>query len=153
RHQHEHALPRDARAREGQAVSHRCRALPASGRALQRCQAGHRASRGKGRLPEETKSVGKQAVLAGRQGVPRQAQRPYNGRSITTAERTSMTDTPPKIDNAPGLKWRPRKGGWEARWRAREDLVKRGYEPKIQRLWAGVWPNKVECDWISDRCN
>ena len=32
-----------------------------------------------------------------------------------------MTDRPPKpeINNAPGLKWLPRKCGWEARWRAR----------------------------------
>lgn len=30
---------------------------------------------------------------------------------------------PPKIDNAPGLTWRRLKHGWEARWRARTDLI------------------------------
>ena len=39
-----------------------------------------------------------------------------------------MTAEPPKIDNAPGLKWKARaKGQWEARWRPRRDLVSRGY--------------------------
>lgn len=66
-----------------------------------------------------------------------------------------MADKPPRptIENAPGLAWRPCKRGWEARWRPREDLVKRGYPPKPARLWAGVHPSEAERGWISDRCN
>lgn len=41
---------------------------------------------------------------------------------------------PPKFENAPGLAFKPRKGGWEARWQARTDLVTRGYEPKSVRI-------------------
>jgi len=40
----------------------------------------------------------------------------------------------PQIANAPGLTWRRRKTGWEARWRARYDLIERGFIPKSQRL-------------------
>lgn len=44
---------------------------------------------------------------------------------------------PPRIDNAPGLAWKRRKRGWEARWQARTDLVGRGYKPKSMKLWIG----------------
>ena len=69
----------------------------------------------------------------------------------------SMEGTMPKIDNAPGLTWRKTKLGWEARWRARADLVKRGYKPRIYRLWAST-PKELEPDefsvaFIQDRCN
>lgn len=64
-----------------------------------------------------------------------------------------MDEQPPKVYNAPGLQWRPQKDGWEARWRARPDLVKRGFMPKAQRVWAGKWPTEIECSWMSDRCN
>lgn len=60
---------------------------------------------------------------------------------------------PPHVENAPGLTWRLRKGGWEARWRVRPDLGKRGYTPKNVRLWIGWEPNDAERAWISDRCN
>lgn len=62
-----------------------------------------------------------------------------------------MADAP-KIDDAPGLTWRPNKRGWEARWRARTDLVKRGYYPRVVRLWAGREASELERDWIADRC-
>lgn len=48
-----------------------------------------------------------------------------------------MTKRVPEIPNAPGLTWRPRKNGWECRWQARTDLVKRGYIPKSARLFSG----------------
>lgn len=41
-----------------------------------------------------------------------------------------MTDNrPPRpiIEDAPGLRWRPCRAGWEAFWRPRTDLAKRGY--------------------------
>lgn len=60
---------------------------------------------------------------------------------------------PPKIDNAPGLTWKPRKIGWEARWQARTDLADRGYQPKSYGIWKGAWPTEVECSYISDQCN
>jgi hypothetical protein len=60
--------------------------------------------------------------------------------------------TPPKIDNAPGLTWKPRKKGWEARWQARTDLIWRGYEKKSERIWCGVEPTEFEISFIQDRC-
>lgn len=64
-----------------------------------------------------------------------------------------MPVKPPLVENAPGLIWRPRKVGWEARWQGRTDLVRRGYEPKSVRLWSGVEPSEIEKLFISDRCN
>src|SRR5262245_26060721 len=62
----------------------------------------------------------------------------------------------PKIENAPGLTWRPRKWGWEARWRARTDLVRRGYRPAVVRLWLPSATDRELTDtlrsFISDRC-
>lgn len=61
---------------------------------------------------------------------------------------------PPKIDNAPGLTWRPRvKGRWVASWQARTDLVDRGFEPRSERLWSGIEPTETDQQFISDRCN
>jgi hypothetical protein len=64
--------------------------------------------------------------------------------------------TPPKIENAPGLKWRPIKAGWQARWRARTDLIKRGYAFKEIRLWGSTTtdpePNEITKRWIAERC-
>jgi hypothetical protein len=63
----------------------------------------------------------------------------------------------PKIDNAPGLTWRKTKIGWEARWLARTDLVKRGFGPRVIRLWASepgsIDPTDFEISYIRDRCN
>lgn len=65
-----------------------------------------------------------------------------------------MTQCPrPRVENAPGLVWKPRSGGWEARWQARSDLVRQGYLPKYVRLWCGVEPNEVEAQVISETCN
>ncbi len=63
-----------------------------------------------------------------------------------------MDERPPKVEDAPGLTWRIRGGLWEARWRARADLVQRGYPHKNARLWAGEAPSDIEAAWISDRC-
>lgn len=46
--------------------------------------------------------------------------------------------TAPKIENAPGLVWRRRKTGWEARWQCRTDLGKEGFKPRVVRLWFGT---------------
>ena len=67
-----------------------------------------------------------------------------------------MTNSPPKIDNAPGLKWRARANGkWEARWRPRRDLVGRGYPKTLPRLWLGTVAelDDMARKWIVDRCN
>jgi hypothetical protein len=53
---------------------------------------------------------------------------------------------------APGLTWRVRKSGWEARWQARTDLVERGFEPKSAHLWFGQVPTEIETAFIEDRC-
>lgn len=58
----------------------------------------------------------------------------------------------PKIENAPGLKWRRTKLGWEARWRARDDLVRRGFKPRIVRLWAGTEPDEFDVLFMQQRC-
>lgn len=45
---------------------------------------------------------------------------------------------PPKIDNAPGLRWQTRKDGtWVAIWRAREDIGRKGFKPKNAPVWRG----------------
>ena len=59
---------------------------------------------------------------------------------------------PPKIENAPGLTWKARKGGWEARWQARTDLVERGYAIKSHGIWQGTEPDETEKAYIQDRC-
>lgn len=64
-----------------------------------------------------------------------------------------MTANRPAVDNAPGLRWRPCRAGWQAFWRPRTDLTKRGYSASPTRLWVGVEPTDIERQWISDRCN
>lgn len=44
-------------------------------------------------------------------------------------------DKPPKIDGAAGLVWRARADHWVATWVAGQDVIKRGFFPKTQRLW------------------
>lgn len=65
-----------------------------------------------------------------------------------------MSKSHPKVDNAPGIIWRPyQKTRWEARWQARTDLINKGFEPKSERLWTGVHPTEAEAAQISDTCN
>lgn len=59
---------------------------------------------------------------------------------------------PPKIEDAPGLVWRPRKDGWVAAWQARTDLIKAGYSPQSARLWAGDELTKIEGEHIASQC-
>ena len=59
---------------------------------------------------------------------------------------------PPRIPDAPGLTWKPRKNGWEARWHARTDLIRRGYALKSEALWSGTEPNVSQRAWIADQC-
>jgi hypothetical protein len=67
-----------------------------------------------------------------------------------------MTVQPPQIENTPGLCWRKSKHGWIGTWRARTDLVQRGYEPKNAQLWLSTEdrpaPSPTIEKWISDRC-
>lgn len=58
----------------------------------------------------------------------------------------------PKVEDAPGLVWAPRKAGWVAEWHARTDLITRGFLPKRVRVWKGVWPSETDCALISDQC-
>ena len=71
---------------------------------------------------------------------------------LQAEEAMSEERRPPRISDAPGLVWKPRKDGWEARWYARADLVQRGYTPKSIALWTGSEPNEFQRAWISDRC-
>jgi hypothetical protein len=60
----------------------------------------------------------------------------------------------PKIENAPGLVFKPRKEGFEARWQARTDLIRRGYPLKSAAICTiGPNPSDTEKAFISDRCN
>lgn len=59
----------------------------------------------------------------------------------------------PRIANTPGLVWRKGRNGWEATWRARADLVDRGYTPKNVPLWRGQSPTAAEAARLSDECN
>jgi len=59
----------------------------------------------------------------------------------------------PKIENAPGLVFKPRKDGWEARWQARTDLIRKGYQHKsVAICLVGHEPSEIERAFISDRC-
>lgn len=63
---------------------------------------------------------------------------------------------PPHIDDAPGLSWRKLKVGWQARWRPRVDLVKRGFDAKIFVIWTAT-PEKqdvsaLDMAYIADCC-
>lgn len=64
-----------------------------------------------------------------------------------------MSRQHPRVNNAPGIIWRPYKDGWEARWQARTDIIDRGFEPKSMRLWTGAAPTEAEAAQISDTCN
>lgn len=67
-----------------------------------------------------------------------------------------MSRKPPKVTNAPGVKWQKRKHGqWKAVWRARDDLVERGYRFKSVGLWVGT-PDELDAAniyWIQTRAN
>lgn len=61
-------------------------------------------------------------------------------------------DTPPKVADAPGLTWRKTKVGWEARWRARTDIAKKGYRPSVCRLWVGTDLSPDDSLQIAGKC-
>jgi hypothetical protein len=56
----------------------------------------------------------------------------------------------PIVENAPGLVWKRRAHGWDARWNARTDI--KTFEPRTVRLWSGIEPSAVEADYIADTC-
>jgi hypothetical protein len=63
-----------------------------------------------------------------------------------------MAVKPPKIDNAPGLVWKPRKNGFVAYWEASSDLP--DFAPRSARLWTGredeLSPTMI--DYIVSQC-
>jgi hypothetical protein len=66
------------------------------------------------------------------------------------------TRKPPRITNAPGIEWQTRSDGrFKALWRARPELVLRGYLPKSVGIWVGTPEELTENDmlWISTRAN
>jgi hypothetical protein len=65
-----------------------------------------------------------------------------------------MLASPPKIDDAPGLKWRRRRTGWSARWQARDDLIQRGVLPKQVNIyfWQGEELTNAAINLIRERC-
>lgn len=58
----------------------------------------------------------------------------------------------PHVENAPGLVWQQKGDGWKAIWRARADLIDRGFSPKNRTLWTGVEPSPADAAYISDNC-
>jgi hypothetical protein len=63
-----------------------------------------------------------------------------------------MTERP-HVENAPGLKWKPLKVGWQARWRCRDDIAGNGYPIKLQVLWSGTELTDLDRQYISDQCH
>lgn len=59
----------------------------------------------------------------------------------------------PSIENAPGLAWRLLKKGWECRWIARRDIVRRGWTIRVSRLWVGFDISPLDIAYIQDRAN
>ena len=50
-----------------------------------------------------------------------------------------MSRKPPKVTNAPGVVWQKRANGqWKAIWRARADIIERGWPIKSTGLWVGT---------------
>lgn len=62
-----------------------------------------------------------------------------------------MADAP-KIKGTPGLKWSHKGGKWLARWRARSDIVSRGYPTRSAVIWTGTSPTLIEATSIKDHC-
>lgn len=62
-----------------------------------------------------------------------------------------MTEKP-KITDAPGLVWRPRRNGWAAYWVAQANMVERGYEPRLVSLWTGSSLTDMDQAMIRQRC-
>lgn len=62
----------------------------------------------------------------------------------------------PKIENAPGIAWRRCALGWQARWRARGDLVERGFKPSHVQLWRSTLsqpePSPAAIKFMQDQC-
>src|SRR5258706_4028573 len=50
----------------------------------------------------------------------------------------------PRIADAVGLAWRPRKGGWAAVWIARQDIAKKGFKPATHQI--GVFTSELSDD-------
>ena len=66
-----------------------------------------------------------------------------------------MTEKP-IVTDAPGITWRLlKRSGWECRWRVRKDIGKKGFQPKVCRLWCGTkenpTPNEFDIPWIQER--
>lgn len=60
-----------------------------------------------------------------------------------------MKDAPKIV--CPGLVWRKRDYGWEARWMCRTDLIAKGFAPKSTMIWRGEWPTEVDAAVIQTR--
>lgn len=59
----------------------------------------------------------------------------------------------PKVEDAPGLTWKPRRDGWEARWQCRSDLAARGYVPRTHRLMrCDKAPDEFQIAYLQERC-
>jgi hypothetical protein len=59
---------------------------------------------------------------------------------------------PPKVENAPGLKWRARKEGWVAFWECRTEIAHRGFKPVMVPLFRGYEPSEIDRQYMSDVC-
>src|SRR6266581_2720586 len=70
------------------------------------------------------------------------AARPFNDHDVTGE--APATQTKPAGIDAPGLAWRPRKGGWAAVWIARQDIAKKGFKPATHQI--GVFTSELTDD-------
>jgi hypothetical protein len=61
--------------------------------------------------------------------------------------------TKPEIDSAPGISWRPlTRDRWQASWKCRADLAKKGFRPVRCFIWSGVTPDATAIQLIQDTC-
>lgn len=60
---------------------------------------------------------------------------------------------PPKIEDAPGLVWRPRKDTWVATWQCRTDKIAAGFRPIMVPLWRGIEPSEMDVKYIQAHCH
>lgn len=66
----------------------------------------------------------------------------------------AVEDSPPVIDNAPGLGWKKLKNGfWEGRWDATAFAKKLGYRPRRVILFRGTYLSDLEREMISESTN
>lgn len=66
-----------------------------------------------------------------------------------------MIGPKPFVPDAPGLTWKPRKAGWEARWQAQANVIRDGWPIKSRKIAVGLKEplSSIEIADIQTQCN